>query len=135
MWQDPKAISTADGKVKKSIFDPCPSGWMVPMNSVWSGISMLGNQVLENGVGRYYYPDKAKLPNVYVFYPSAHFLFFSNGAVYVDTGTPGWCWSISPSAEDAFCLWYRSDSNTSLNISYGSARARGCSVRCIQEYF
>lgn len=131
LWQDPKSVSNADGKVKKSIFDPCPSGWMVPVNGTWNGIQMKFNMILANGIGRYYYPDIANKPDDYAFYPD---LGYRDGTTLYDVNGRGYSWSCSSSGESAYYLYYRHDYND-LYTSNISNRAKGYFVRCIQEYF
>ena len=135
MWQDPKASPSADGKVKKSIFDPCPSGWMVPMSDTWMGVSntkCVSDKAGVHGSGRYYYPDKATHPNDYIFYPANGYRDASNGAIG-NTRDYGICSSCSPQSLEAYCFYYATINNY-CDI-FTTPRARGCPVRCIQEYF
>ena len=134
MWQDPKALPDADGKVKKSIFDPCPSGWMLPQNGTWAGLStsnMLWSTEKSNGIGRYYYPAGTSITDIYAFYPASGYRQSSNGS-FRTVGGYGYCWSSSPSSTSAFYLYFNGNY---VNPSNTYSRAYGCPVRCVQEYY
>ena len=134
MWQDPKAAPRADGKVKKSIFDPCPSGWMVPMKETWAGFSdsnMLWETTKDEGIGRYYYPDRANYPHIYISFPASGYLQYSTGTIN-DIDKHGNSWTNSPYSSLAVVFHYRFNS---VEQAMGKDRAQGNTVRCIQEYF
>ena len=134
MWQDPKAVSDVDGKVKKSIFDPCPSGWMVPMNGIWTGFSdtnPVWSNELSNGAGRYYYPGGTEKTEIYAYYPASG-CRKSDGS-YNRVSSYGYYWSSSPSSTNAWPFYFMN--YTYIYLDTPIDRAYGNSVRCIQHYY
>ena len=134
VWQDPKSLSSTDGKVKKSIFDPCPTGWMVPMNGTWNGLvskNPAWSTTNSNGLGIYYYPAGTGKTGIYAFYPAG---CRSSGNSY--TGENGsYSWTCSNTSLNV-SLFYVSDYNGGyIYFDKFDVRASGYHVRCIQEYF
>ena len=133
MWQDPKSAPSTDGKVKKSIFDPCPSGWMVPVNGVVISFSASMSSILDNGLGRYYYPAGTSAKEIYVFFPACGDLNSSNGGFerYNDAHYI-YFWSCSPSSLSGMSILFNYYDD--IRSEYAS-RAYGYSVRCVQHYY
>ena len=137
LWQDPKSAPSADGKAKKSIFDPCPSGWMVPVSGTWDGLTT-GNcpydKSRDDGYGLHYYPDKATHPDDYIFYPATGFIgengLFSGGAK-----TYAYYLSCSPISSSAVSFYFLYTNTSYFSTKQPISRAQGNLVRCIQEYF
>ena len=137
IWQDPKAAPSADGKVKKSIFDPCPSGWMVPVKGTWEGFTY-GNcpyeKTRENGNGRYNYPDKATHPDDYFFYSASGYLRETDRSLQ-SLNERVYYLSCSPAGSYKYSFYFRTTDNSFNTNHPDSPRAQGNMVRCIQEYF
>jgi uncharacterized protein (TIGR02145 family) len=130
-WNNPGWHTSTSGK---SLFDPCPPGWRLPENTVWSTFA------LSNAAN---YPDDYKGGNhqagweFYMsgssgetaFYPAAGFRYVSSGAMY-DYQNVGYYWSLTPSGTNGR---YLSFSSTLVNPSNAAHRGDGFLVRCVQE--
>ncbi|MDR0745073.1 MAG: fibrobacter succinogenes major paralogous domain-containing protein, partial [Mediterranea sp.] len=117
---------------KKTIYDPCPAGWRVPVhvnnsvsdaNSPWAGVS--GQSFSFGDTSGVNWGTNA-------LYPAAGYRNYSSGFPS-DIGTSGDYWSASPSS---------SSSNGASNLYFFSGyvfvspseyRAYGHSVRCVKE--
>lgn len=130
MWQDPFA-SPQNGR--KSIFDPCPSGWMLPRNGTWSGFSITTFEwsTTPAGTGRYYYPDKTNLPNSYVYYPASGYRYGSSGTLY-SVGSYGDYWSSSLNIASGYNMYFH---GSVVSPGTTGALTSGYTVRCVQEFF
>lgn len=128
MWHDPYA-TPENGR--KSVFDPCPSGWMLPRNGTWAGISTSNSiwSTVPAGTGRYYYPDKTNFPNSYVYYPASGGFYFISGAIAYANSM--YEWSSSPSVK----LGKPFNSHANGIAENTAERACGFPVRCVQEFF
>ena len=134
LWQDPNAVSSVDGRVEKSIFDPCPSGWMVPMNGTWAEFknsNMPWETTKAEGIGRYYYPDKTNYPQIYIYYPSSGTKQYDSGGI-TEVNNYANSWTSSPNTSTAFVFHSRSNV---VESTLTNSRAQGNPIRCIQEYF
>lgn len=121
----------------KSIYDPCPAGWRVPdgdSNGIWSKAlgsssdftqSSLYDSINEgmNFSGKFG-SDQT------IWYPASGSRISSGGGLS-GGGSIGYCWSASPASDDAYFLYF--DHLGHIYPSYGSRRASGLSVRCLQE--
>jgi len=124
VWQDPSASSNAN----KSIFDPSPSGWKVPVshtglsyNTFSSGICTANTQVVSGG-------GTVKLP--------AHGCRGYSGGGLSDGGSRGYSWSSSPSGvANAYGLVFFSGYLNAHDdyYYYNPQRATGKPVRPVQE--
>jgi hypothetical protein len=109
----------------KSIYDPCPSGWRVPVHggtedtSPWEGFTTSNGGVFSDG---YNWDTNAK-------YPAAGGRNQESGAL-LDPGTHGSYWSAASSDEDASHLYFY---NGTVEVASVGSRAYGVSVRCVRE--
>lgn len=120
---------------KKTIYDPCPAGWRVPdggSNGVWS------EAVGSSSDFDYSYDSTERGMNFTgrfgsastIWYPASGYRFDYDGSLnYI--GNRGRYWSASPSGHDAYFLYFSYDGY--VDPWFGSSRAYGCSVRCLQE--
>ena len=74
LWNDAKSDSHgADNcEADKSIYDPCPYGWQIPKNAVWSDFNKTLTTVWQTDPfahGRWYYP-KGDINNGRIWYPT-----------------------------------------------------------------
>jgi translation elongation factor EF-1beta len=115
--------------VTKTIYDPCPSGWRVPVHysrgfsndtSPWKGFSKSKGGTFANG---YNWGTNA-------LYPAAGYRNYNSGSLnYV--GTFGYYWTASPFSNIGACRWsFASDIVYMMDFN---SRAHGFSVRCVKE--
>jgi len=116
----------------KTEYDPCPEGWRVP---TYAELDELNNNYSswttdDNGrSGRWFSGPNSYTASVpQVFFPAAGLRFHDDGYAYY-RGLYGRYWSSRPNSGGANSLYfYGSD----VDMSYGSGRADGFSVRCVQ---
>jgi hypothetical protein len=117
----------ANGGIK-TIYDPCPAGWRVPVNSgmsadtsPWYGFTKDNGGTFANG---YNWGTNAV-------YPAAGNRSNSSGSLY-RVGTGGYYWSASPYSSASGTSLLLFDSGT-VYVFNNAHRASGLSVRCSQE--
>ena len=124
--------SGTDSNPVKTENDPCPEGWRVP---TYAELDELNNNYSswttdDNGrSGRWFSGPNSYTASVpQVFFPAAGYRYdYDAGAR--NRGNYGDYWSSSPYSSNAYGLSF-SSSNVDVVIGY---RARGDSVRCVQE--
>ncbi len=118
MWFD-KSISNSGYTEGKSIFDPSPLGWRVPVSDTWSYFNNTGST--QEGC------DKTKSVGIYNCYGYRDL----DKATLSKAGEVGSVWSANPlDPETGYCLYYTSSSVLSpsdLLMTYGLP------VRAVQE--
>lgn len=126
-WYDPK-YNNHDGTImelKKSIYDPCPPGWKVPVKDVWDNISQSS---WANGL--YYKPNSSAS----VFFPAISYRPSTGSAVdEFETrlmGKEGKYWCATPSGTSAYALNIVSGS---INVGTDKGTANAFPVRCVRE--
>ena len=131
-WNDPKLINgTGHGgdncEADKSIYDPCPPGWRVPVHGVWSDFSPSTTEWFSSPAGRYYYPggDPA---NGRVWYPAAGERIH-HGSAWGGVGADGYYWTATPASGSAH--YFRLNAS-GVTQAYNMERYLGQSVRCIR---
>ena len=143
IWNDPKIADHVDAQIiweqRKSIYDPCPYGWKLPISTTYSDLH--NNKVetyAETGrtlyadSGRYYYPEGYinRETTGAIYFPGAGERANGNG----NRGQLGnaWLWLANPSgATNGLCVYLtRSES---YSVYSGPRRAHGYPVRCIRE--
>jgi hypothetical protein len=115
----------------KSVYDPCPAGWRVPINpnmsnnsSPWYGVSAQ-NFIRGDSSGVNWGTN--------ALYPAAGYRGYNNGSLN-SVGINGYNWVASPqnsSSENASYLGFYY--NGGLLIHGGSSRASGIPARCVRE--
>ena len=128
-WNDPKfTLHGVDNcEIGKSIYDPCPYGWHIPVNGTWSDFSLTTTEWFSepNPCGRYYSPGgyDPLAPNGHIYYPA--------------TSTAGHCYSRTPNGmRGGLCLRYTAGSVLpSDNYYMGDRRRNALPVRCIRSSF
>ena len=120
----------------KSIYDPCPVGWRVPdggNNGVWSkalGASSIIIESLYNSTN-----EGVNFSGIFgsastIWYPASGYRSYLDGSLN-NVGYYGYYWSASPRNYGAYNLGFLR--NGSVNPADDYDRARGYSVRCLQE--
>ena len=119
----------------KSIYDPCPAGWRVPdggENGVWSKAFgadwYFGHTYNSSNKGMNFSGKFGSASTIW--YPTSGYRFINEGSLG-NVGYLGSYWSASPNGGYAYGLSF--NYNDSVNPSYEYFRARGLSVRCLQE--
>ena len=120
---------------KKSIYDPCPSGWRVPDggdDGIWStaaGSSSYFNYAFDDTNKGMNFSGKFGSAST-IWYPASGLRVCDNGILkYV--GEEGYYCSDSPDRYRAYILYF--DKNDYVSPSVSNYRAHGLSVRCIKE--
>ncbi len=130
VWNNPSDYTSETGK---SLFDPCPEGWRVPVNYTWALFSNVTTRV-ENGWSSgwsFYISSSGTNPgDPTAFYPASGYRTVGSGAVS-SPGSSGYCWSSSPNSSTyGFSLHFHSSYVSPQNSNY---RGAGFPVRCVQE--
>ena len=113
----------------KTIFDPCPYGWKVPADGIYSyfltsGTTPRVSGSYSNGFNFIYSGSST------TWYPASGFRSQANGD-FGASGTMGFCWS-SSSLNDTFSAALQFDSSN-IYPSCSHARGHAFAVRCIRE--
>ena len=137
-WNDPRLVGgTGHGgdncEKDKSIYDPCPPGWRVPVKDTWQGFNASSNtEWFSSPAGRYYYPE-GDAGKGRIWYPASG-VRCHHGATWLDIHTKGYSWSDSPqmqynaAATQGVFLQF----NSSAAGTGSSNRYYGLPVRCIR---
>lgn len=123
--------SGTESKPVKTEYDPCPEGWRVPTYAELNELRQnRSSWTSKDGQDGYWFSGAssytAKVPQV--FFPAAGNRYNNDGNAYY-RGYSGYYWSSRPNSPGASNLNF-SSSNVDMGSGY---RARGFSVRCVQE--
>lgn len=110
------------GPASKTVYDPCPEGWRVPENGVWSSLTTFNFSWSGVTYGR-------SNNDVGGFYPAAGYRSYLTGA-FSYVGTNGFYWSATVSGSLVYTLSF---GTSSFSPSSNDYRALGYSVRCVKE--
>ena len=113
----------------KSIYDPCPAGWRVPDgggNGIWSKAGFGATTYDSTNEGMSF---SISSPST-TWYPASGDRYCGDGTLLF-VGNLGYYWSASPNNSYAYYLNF--DHNGYVYPSDSGRRARGQSVRCLQE--
>ena len=121
----------------KTIYDPCPVGWMLPSGRAFMGFTSTGNNSEDSTTFRVVgafangWKFKKNVDDVVgSYFPASGCRIDASGGLY-SVGNCGDYWSDSPYSSNAYYLYFGSDGN--VNPSSYNYRANGFSVRCLQE--
>ncbi len=144
IWNDYKVVANSY-TTGKSIFDPSPWGFRVPITGTWTGFSSgsadkeiletatatfkLVNVTVTDGVASIFQPYNRSY-NGFALYPASGFRSYSSASLG-NVGSLGYYWSASPSSSAyGYNLYFYSTGVTTANTNY---RANGLPVRPVQE--
>lgn len=106
----------------KTIYDPCPAGWRVPVNGSWENLSTSNLIWSPSDYGRTY-----STPSF--FYPTSGGRMNDSGSLgYI--GQCGFYWSASTYYDNAYSFTF---DNGKVTPSNNGSRAYGLAVRCVHE--
>ncbi len=116
--------------VNKSLFDPCPPGWMIPEVYVWSVFTWPSSEYYRYG---YDMNMTADSDGPKAFYPAQGCRHVDGGGASLrNLGSFGYYWVSTPvSTTESKSLLFDKESTWRYPTNY--ARQRGFPVRCIQE--
>lgn len=108
----------------KSIFDPCPEGWMLPTSFLWSDFTTAKTQWNNDAKGRVYHD---------IWYPASGVRVNTNSTVG-DVQSGGYYWSLSLRSGNN-TAWMLRFNNTNVHSGDNLYRPRawGGNVRCIRD--
>jgi uncharacterized protein (TIGR02145 family) len=113
----------------KTIYDPCPLGWRVPDggdNGVWNVAGFSSTTYDDTNKGISFSISSSST----TWYPASGYRSSDDGALG-SLGNSGYYWSVTPLGSSAYILYF--GSNGGVGPAYDYYRARGFSVRCLQE--
>ena len=115
----------------KSVFDPCPPGWRVPINTIWASFSSYSKWGGSGAMRGNLYKDNN---GVQAWYPADGCLVYNTGVLPASAsmGNWGYSWSaVTVDQQNGYAL----DQNYTGDVwvSYSFPRANGYPVRCVQE--
>ncbi len=150
LWGNPNDLATINktsyntNKGAKSLFDPCPVGWMVPPQDTWiqfikdvtwkynygtgtvADFNVNGNW----SAGWNFYTNYAQ--TIQAYYPAAGYRHESSGAL-TSVGARGAYWASSSYAAGVIGASHLAFGSGDVGPLRTASRANGLSVRCVQE--
>ena len=117
-------------KSKKSIYDPCPEGWRVPSDGIWSkALGSSSKPEFDSTNEGMDFSGKFGSAST-IWYPASGCRDDLDGSLD-GVGIDGYYWSASPHSYYAYTLYIYHYGF--VFQSFGKFRAGGISVRCLQE--
>ena len=117
---------------KKTHYDPCPQGWIVPQTGTWNDFSptitpyyIQGNQTYE---GNFHMSNGIRYHTM-VWYPAGGRRQNDSGQLGYN-GNYGYCWSSTVKDVNILYLGFNYEA---IGFSRENTRAHGFPVRCVQE--
>ena len=138
-WNDPRLVGgTGHGgdncEKDKSIYDPCPPGWRVPVKDTWQGFNTTGyTEWFSSPAGRYYYPE-GDAGKGRIWYPGSGYRVH-HGSAWGNVNLGGYSWSDSPytpSNAAAASAYFLGVTVSAVSPTGGGNRYFGMPVRCIR---
>ena len=136
LWAvDNNATSQDLATSSKTVYDPCPTGYKVPVNNVFRAFTTTGsNTSTASQINGTWNATSGgwdfKCNEGSVFFPASGYRSYSSGALY-DVGSYGYYWSAVPnSTNDGRYLYFYS---TSVSPLSNLSRSNGFAVRPVQE--
>jgi uncharacterized protein (TIGR02145 family) len=152
LWNSPEWYTSVP-KAGKSLFDPCPPGWRLPVNGTWNTFALAGTNtpnaannsaVNPDATSDYYYHQSSgneqktgwefymsASSGETAFYPAPGYRDISSSALTLNRFV-GYYWSASQNNRaNAFCLYFYSSG--AIPQHGNNSRSYGYPVRCVQE--
>ncbi|MDR2131423.1 MAG: hypothetical protein LBP56_09740, partial [Odoribacteraceae bacterium] len=136
-WNNP-GWYTSVPKAGKSLFDPCPPGWRLPVDGAWATFSLDNVHPSDDGFAAYtsiagweFYLDNV-LKNARAYHPATGYRTPTKNGNMDGGGYGAYIWSSTPLTGNSVQTWYFLARESSVGHSY-MPRSYGNSVRCIQE--
>ncbi|MDD2425710.1 MAG: hypothetical protein PHP30_05540 [Bacteroidales bacterium] len=117
---------------KKSIYDPCPPGWMVAPRNTFTGITTSNSQGIA-AKGRIVYYQSANKAGKATWYPFSGRYGHSN-STFTNRSTTSWVWTSSFRHSNTYVPTLFSMTSTGVAPTNNYYAAYGASVRCVQQY-
>ena len=115
---------------KKTVYDPCPTGWRVPEGGIWT-------KAFGETSGKFTYDSVRRGINFGGLFGNAETIWYPNTGYRKTNGDLvnkdyGYYWSCSDYAsDDAYCLYFINSGGA--NLSFNKNIDDGQAVRCVQE--
>lgn len=129
LWGNPN-----DTAPVKTIYDPCPKGYMVAPAEVFTGFTVDGQNAFSSSsmLTDGYFEDGFAFTNASSFFPAAGQLANNSGVLRLVPGPSGregyyWTSSVGENGDSRMV-----DFNKSMLLYNTNKRASGCSVRCVR---
>ena len=136
LWAADNTSTSSDlATSTKTVYDPCPVGYKVPLNNAFRAFTTTGSNTSTASQinGTWNAAEKGwdfNCTENTVFFPASGYRYSSSGSLS-NVGSLGYCWSAVPfSANDGRYLYFYSTYVYPLNYNY---RAYGFPVRPVQE--
>ena len=140
---DPEPWGTAEEKGKKTIYDPCPSGWRVAAADSWSGIANESMSASWINIGNYVFKDdfnkgyilyfNSKTSGISTYIPATGRRGYATGKLEA-MGHQGGIWWSSPSGSNTYSgtYFYAINSSNGIHIASDYNQAIGFPIRCVK---
>lgn len=133
LWGNPNDTATTNPEFGiKTCFDPCPLGWKVAPQGLWTGSNKTWAYTAQAGsVSAFLTGTGAGLPRT-VKYVAAGYLHLATG-VATNVGTAGGYWCSSPHSSTSTHAGHLGFGTSGVSPLHYPNRAGGLSVRCVRE--
>lgn len=128
LWGIPTATTSPVKSSVKTVFDPCPAGYMVPEREAFSGFTLPDPNSFETDYG-FYYPTG--VGDGTVFFPAGGIIKVGAEVIqYFEY--EGFNWYKNPGSGGVYILRFGLNPTLKSNVSGTMDRAYACAVRCIK---
>lgn len=130
LWGNPDETAPV-----KTIYDPCPEGYMVAPVKVFTGFTSTGNAAFDSSsiLAEGSFADGWTFTNAHSFFPAAGQMANNSGVLRLipgPQGREGYYWTSSVDEGRSKIV----DFNASYVMYNSNMRASGCSVRCVRVF-
>nr|WP_165359918.1 fimbrial protein [Parabacteroides goldsteinii] len=112
---------------RKTIYDPCPAGWIVPKHGSWSLFNSNTVQGVWGSGGCDFLYGESK-----TYYPYSGMRLATNAALQ-SVNSVGYCWSSTSNEQNALSIRLSGNLGTSISVSFpAQSQTVGLPVRCVK---